>query len=79
MDTGLSHNKNPTDFDEDLSYFDCRFEQSDLSTGRKALMNELSDKSLYAAAAVVQREIIEKVFKGVNPSKAPGPDSISGQ
>lgn len=68
-----------TDFAEELNYFYCRFQQSSHSTERKALMDELSIKSLSAAAVVIQREDVEKAFKRVNSSKAPGPDNISGR
>jgi hypothetical protein len=42
-------------------------------------MNGLTDNSVSTAAFAVQREDVEKVFRGVNPSKAAGPDRISGR
>ena len=66
---GLSSNCNtkypteqsPTEFAEDLNNFYCRFEQKDLSTETKALMNELTDNSVSTAAFAVLREDVENV------------------
>ena len=42
-------------------------------------MNGLTDNSVSTAAFAVQREDVENIFKGVNPSKAAGPHRISGR
>ena len=66
-------------FVEDLNSFYCRFDTHDFSQERGQICNDLEKTAESKTAPEVTVEEVERVFRKVNPNKAMGPDSISGQ
>lgn len=75
---GMTDNER-IDFTERLNTFYCRFDSHDFSQEKKDACDSVSTKLNSYCVPVIDELTVEKVFKGVNPNKAQGPDAISGR
>ena len=64
---------------ESLNYFYCRFDRVDCSAERNVECDRMRENACEEEVPVIEREMVERVFKQVNARKAAGPDNISGK